>query len=332
MGDDSLPLVSIVIPVFNQERFVELAVQSALQQNYSALEVIASDDASTDSSGKILSDLATKHAPLKVIIQEQNLGIAKHISWILGQGKGKYIVRLDSDDCLKPNYVRELVHLLESNASAAYAHGAIQEIDEDNKVKRLRSLNRSSGFQCAEESLRSMASGYRVAANIIMYRRAALEETVFNDFEVNFAEDWYLAVKLASQGWGNVYTSSIVASYRVWSDCAQLRPRRKIAELKGIIAVFEKGLLPAFQSRQWSVQPLHRELCLLSINHSVTLDSPIWSAAEREEMKSLLCRMSSHPVQSVCLWLVEHRGTFLIRSFFESKHLVKSFLKRLLKR
>src|SRR5690606_23416431 len=132
-----------------------------------------------------------------------------------------YVVRLDSDDLLRPDYCVKLSALLEENPTAAVAHAAVEEIDEFGRHRRIRRLHRATGFQSGEDALRDGIFGYRVAANICMFRRSALEKTgILYRPKLKFCEDWDLFLRLADAGWGNVYCNEVLASYRVWTDAA----------------------------------------------------------------------------------------------------------------
>ena len=164
---------------------------------------------------------------LKYHRQKHNLGISANNNWLLSQPDTSFIVRLDSDDLLHPNYVDKLVQLMTAYPTAGYAHCAVQEIDEHDRPRRTRLLGGRSEFQPAEQALRASAAGYRVAANICMFREEALRALDYYRAEVEYVQDWDLSVRIADQGWGNVYCDEVLADYRMWEDAGQVRPRRK---------------------------------------------------------------------------------------------------------
>lgn len=91
---------SIIIPVYNVEKYVSRAVESVLKQNYENMEIILVDDASTDSSGKICDELAAADNRIKTIFKESNgyVGAARNDG--VKASSGKYIYFLDADDRL----------------------------------------------------------------------------------------------------------------------------------------------------------------------------------------------------------------------------------------
>ena len=112
MGDNTnmtekLPKVSIVIPIFNGEKYLDECIKSALNQIYSNIEIIAVDDGSTDNSLKILK----KYSNRIKIIQKQNGGTASALNLGIKQMSGEWFKWLSQDDILYPNAIDELIKI-----------------------------------------------------------------------------------------------------------------------------------------------------------------------------------------------------------------------------
>lgn len=111
-------LVSLVICTYNQEKMIREALESALAQTYSPLEVIVSDDCSTDATYRIVQELtAAYHGPHQLVLNRNraNLGIARHWDSISRMANGRLIVHAAGDDISVPTRVKEL-----ANAWARY--------------------------------------------------------------------------------------------------------------------------------------------------------------------------------------------------------------------
>lgn len=106
-------LVSIIIPVYNVENFLNDCLESVLNQTYNNVEVIAVDDGSTDNSPNILNKYARKYPNLKVYLQHinQGQGVARNIG--LEKSEGDYILFVDSDDYIELDTVKYLVEVME---------------------------------------------------------------------------------------------------------------------------------------------------------------------------------------------------------------------------
>ena len=93
------PLVSILIPVYNAEKYLEETLDSVISQDYEELEIIILDDGSSDSSFSIISSYALRDHRIKVERQE-NRGIGECRNRLLSLGRGEFVFFLDSDDIL----------------------------------------------------------------------------------------------------------------------------------------------------------------------------------------------------------------------------------------
>ncbi|MDO4649225.1 MAG: glycosyltransferase, partial [Eubacteriales bacterium] len=102
------PLVSVIVPVYNVERYLSECLDSVLKQTYKNYEVVCVNDGSTDGSVKILEEYASKDARIRILSQE-NGGLSAARNHGLKEAKGKYLLFLDSDDLWLPTTLEELV-------------------------------------------------------------------------------------------------------------------------------------------------------------------------------------------------------------------------------
>ncbi len=121
------PIISIIIPVYNMEDYVEQSVMSVVNQTFKNVEIIVVDDGSTDSSLQIIEKLARKHKRIKVISKE-NSGLASAYNAGQHMAKGKYIYFLDSDDWLEPDCLGIMYNVAEkTQAEVIKSFGFIVE-------------------------------------------------------------------------------------------------------------------------------------------------------------------------------------------------------------
>jgi glycosyltransferase involved in cell wall biosynthesis len=113
----NIPLVSICIPTYNGEEFLQESLNSILIQTYRNIEIVFSDDESTDATIEILNDFKTK-SPFPVILQNHvRSGIGANWNNALKYANGKYIKFLFQDDILEPECIEKMVDLAESDPS-----------------------------------------------------------------------------------------------------------------------------------------------------------------------------------------------------------------------
>jgi len=113
-GDTNLPLISVIVPVYNAEKTLKDTLRSVLSQKYNNIELICVNDGSTDQSLEILNRIA-KFDNRVVIINQSNQGPAKARNNGLDRAHGKYISFVDSDDCLSIDAYKSLVYIAETS-------------------------------------------------------------------------------------------------------------------------------------------------------------------------------------------------------------------------
>lgn len=112
--DDNKKLVSIIVPVFNLEGYISELLDTLVNQTYETLEIIIVDDGSTDSSGAICDSYAERDERIKCIHKSNN-GVSAARNQGLELSTGEYIVFVDGDDLVAPNYISKLLDSLTSN-------------------------------------------------------------------------------------------------------------------------------------------------------------------------------------------------------------------------
>lgn len=116
-----MALISVVIPVYNVEKYLRECVDSVLAQTYRNFEIVLVDDGSPDNSGSICDDYASKHQNIKVVHKKnEGLGFARNSGMEVCQGK--YVFFLDSDDSLRPDTLERLIEVAETHHAQA-VHG-----------------------------------------------------------------------------------------------------------------------------------------------------------------------------------------------------------------
>ena len=137
-GGDSRPLVSILLIAFNQQATVAEAVAGALAQTWSPLEILLSDDASTDGSFAAIEAAAAGYAgPHRVILNRnpRNLGIGAHLSHLVSLSRGELLVVAAGDDVSLPQRCERLVDAwLASDRQLDLIASALEDLDEQGRV------------------------------------------------------------------------------------------------------------------------------------------------------------------------------------------------------
>ena len=188
-----LPKVSVIIPCYNREKFVEETIQSVLTQTYPNKEVIAVDDGSTDSSRMVLEGFRDSITILEHP-GHQNRGQSASINLGIKCSTGKYISILDSDDLFAQNKIEKQVSFLENNPiiGLVYANGFA--IDENGK-KLYRMYDETHKEESNPELV--LMDCYFLVPNNAMVRRTIFEKAGEFDEALRAGQDHDMAIRLA---------------------------------------------------------------------------------------------------------------------------------------
>lgn len=184
------PLVSVIIPVYNAERFVESAVRSIMNQTYTDLEILITDDCSTDGSFEILQRLAAEDSRITLYRNESNLKIVKTLNSLVAAASGTYIARMDADDIALPKRIEKQVAFLESNPDYALCGTNAWHIDESG-----RRIGRSCLPESFEENkffLQFYSTFYHPT---VMLRSEIYKQNLYDE-KFLYAEDYELWARL----------------------------------------------------------------------------------------------------------------------------------------
>lgn len=282
--------VAACIGTFNQAMYLDGAITSALNQTRPFSEIWIADDCSTDHTMEVATSFAAKDKRIFYHRNLRNVGPARNLSWALSQPVADLIVRLDSDDRLEDRYVEVLASLLEKYPQAGYAHCNVWEIDFYGSRSRPRILSRVIEYENCEAAIRSNSYGLKTAANCLMFRATALKQAQYYLLHPDWtaSEDWDLALRMALNGWGNVFSSEFLSNYRQWIDPQGARALRKIQEVSTNNFIFRNVLIPEYQRRGWITTSLVKAMRSKAVEYADALDSPHFSDSDRREYERLL--------------------------------------------
>ena len=213
------PLVSIVIPLYNQQlSYFEAALTSTLAQTYTRVEIVVSDNHSTND---VPAWLATQTDPrLRVVRPDQFLPMVEHFQYAADQAKGDWILYLCSDDYLYPTCVETLVNHLPADGSAALAYGELASVDfRDLDQVKFYYNRKSTGLRVPADSLNELIRQRPFFAWIPggMIRRDAYQHCR-NLLNGHITYGFDVAMLLKAHESGNIlYVDKPVGKFRIWT-------------------------------------------------------------------------------------------------------------------
>jgi glycosyltransferase involved in cell wall biosynthesis len=124
-----LPVVSVGLPVFNGESFIEVAIRSVIAQTFDDLELIVCDNASTDRTAEICNDYAARDPRIRYFRNPRNLGAAPNYNLAFSRARGRYFKWLAHDDRLLPSYLAKTKCILDERPDAVLCNTVVSYID-----------------------------------------------------------------------------------------------------------------------------------------------------------------------------------------------------------
>jgi glycosyltransferase involved in cell wall biosynthesis len=192
------PTVSVVVPVYNTERYLADTLDSILRQTFTDFELVAIDDGSKDRSPEILREFARRDPRVRVTVRE-NRGIVRTRNELLEQARGRYMAVNDSDDLSMPDRLAQQVAYLDANPQCVLVGSRVMLMDPYSSPVCV------SGHKLTheeiEQELLGNGGGWALVQSAIMLRvDVARRIGGYRGEEHNLAEDHDLFVRLAEVG------------------------------------------------------------------------------------------------------------------------------------
>jgi len=228
--DINLSLITIGMPVFNGEKFIEKRLDSLLKQTHTNFELIISDNASTDKTGTICKKFANKDARIIYLRQKKNIGGISNFKFLLNKARGKFFIWTAVDDILLPTFLENNLKILESqkrivcSTSKIESYGEntdfIDKITETSLIKRLEkkirkhfwlieNISFSGSF---EEKVRNFLK--KRGAEQIFYGLFRTEQLKKIFVEDNFHTGFDLALLINALKIGDIYVIDEILALR----------------------------------------------------------------------------------------------------------------------
>ena len=138
-----MPKVSIIIPCYNQGKYVAEAINSALRQTFKDIEIVCVNDGSTDNSVEIIKSFENKYKNFIFLNNEENRGVIYSRNFAIKNCNGTYILPLDADDIIEPTYVEKAVKILDNNQNIGIVYCKAKIFGNYDKYWNLKPFNKS---------------------------------------------------------------------------------------------------------------------------------------------------------------------------------------------
>lgn len=224
MKNKELPLVTVRMPAYNHEKYVEQAILSVINQTYKNIQLIVVDDGSSDNTPNIIQRLANLYE--FTYIRQENKGVCATFNYIFSLSQGDYIFDCASDDYLEYDAIEKMIERAQrSNSDIVY--GRVKMIKNDIEFGEIPFSNLEVGVLAKKKDL--LIKKYRTPIGSFLYKKELLDKIMPLPLEVKL-EDAYLMLKIPmSTSFAAV--DSIIKYYRV-HDTNTVKNELKMYESK----------------------------------------------------------------------------------------------------
>jgi glycosyltransferase involved in cell wall biosynthesis len=203
------PLISVIMPAYNAEKYIQEAIDSILNQSHSNLELLIFDDGSSDSTRKIIDSYSDER--IKKIFADKNSGVLVARNHCIDLAKGKYIALMDADDIASQDRFKKQLAFLEADGCdvCGSEHWNLNQLTGDLKPSKDRHT---------DADLRGLLSVYCTMCNSAVMARAELIKQYKYDASILVAEDYYLWIQLAAAGYRFANLPERLVTYRQYPE------------------------------------------------------------------------------------------------------------------
>ena len=211
MKNDNLPMVSIGIPTYNRANgYLREAIQSAVDQTYPNIEIIISDNCSSDTTTELVNSFSNPR--IKYHRHPTNIGAIKNFNYCLEQSKGTYFLMLHDDDKIDGDHIASCLQAVKGGKEVGIILTGVRIIDKDNKTIAER-LNQIGGLSFADQMLFWFENKTAFYLCNTLYNTKRLKEIGGFKSKKNLYCDTVATVRLLAK-FGNADVKDVKASFR----------------------------------------------------------------------------------------------------------------------
>ncbi len=233
---DSFPLISLIVPAYNEEKTIRKSIQSLLELDYPNYEIIMVDDGSKDKTFDEVKHFNTSKLKL---IHQQNKGKANALNNGIKNSKGEIIVTVDADTTLKKDALRKVANRFAQNQKVGAIAGNVKVIPEKNSLNVIQGTEYTIGINLIRKAQSLLGCVMIVPGPIAALRRDALEKSGYFSDDT-FAEDFDITMKILKQGYRVEYEDEAISYTDAPKTIEDLMKQRR-RWYRGLLQVLDKN-------------------------------------------------------------------------------------------
>jgi len=212
-----MSLVSIIMPVYNGEKYLHLAIESVLAQTYNNFELIIINDGSTDNSEEIIKSY--NDIRIKQISYEKNIGYVYRLNEGLRISKGEYIARIDADDIWEEIKLTKQLESFENDKNLFFLATDFNLIDAKGDV--INTVRNSKHLDLNNKILTKSL----ICHSSVLFKKEICQTVGYYDEKLKYSEDYNYWIRILAEYKGLIL-SEILTSYRITNNSVSFRKRR----------------------------------------------------------------------------------------------------------
>lgn len=209
-------LISIVLPIYNGEKYMRQSIDSIINQTYKNWELIIVDDCSTDSTATIANEYVKRDNRIRYYKNEINMRLPKTLNRGFSIAKGKYLTWTSDDNLFKPNALEEMYNALKDNENTHFVYASCEIIDDKGNIL---------DYMYASKMGKKQIIGFNIVGACFMYTRQVYETIGDYDIDCFLVEDYDYWLRIFAN-FKTTYIKEILYSYR-WHDGALTSTEKK---------------------------------------------------------------------------------------------------------
>lgn len=218
-------LVSVIVPFFNAGKYIGETIKSVRDQSYKNVELILINDGSTDDSEKIVKSFLLKG---DIYIPKKNTGISDSRNVGLTLSKGNYILFLDSDDILEPDFIEKRVSFLENNPSYGFCCSNVLKID--HKGNKINGVYRGIFENVSEEVLLYTQNAITCPSNYLVRKDVLTENNLCFNSSLSSSADRFFLIEISKFARGGYINNEGILRYRVHPESMSNKLSHKLIQ------------------------------------------------------------------------------------------------------
>ena len=199
--------VSVIIPCYNQGKYVSDAINSVLAQTYKDIEIVIVNDGSTDNSNEIIKTFADKYKNILFFDENKNKGVINARNVAIEAANGEYILPLDADDTIEPTYIEKAVKILNENPNIGIVYCKARMFGIKNKYWDLKDFDRSN-----------ILYDNCIFCSALFRKKDFIKVGKYKDYMLYGCEDYDLWLSFIEQGFDVYRIDEILFNYRQYEE------------------------------------------------------------------------------------------------------------------